>query len=275
MKLDYFAVNSRHWLLQQPPQRFVAKFGLLNRLFLHWPVTMELGPSGLTLLARENDCSVNFCHTARARRYSNGVGQFLDSLHGSYLLDRVPLRPSDWVLDCGANVGEVSLALLRREPSLNIVAVEPEALEADCADLNLYQGRPRTVRGVLWHEETTLKFYSAAATADSSTIEPPKYDSVREVPATTVDALLTLMQCQRLRLLKLEAEGAEPEILQGAMGSLERIDYIAADLGPERGVRQEETATPVINLLLAQGFEIVSMRFDRVVVLFRNRRATD
>jgi FkbM family methyltransferase len=275
MKLDYFAVNSRHWLLQQPPQRFVAKFGLLNRLFLHWPVTMELGPSGLTLLARENDCSVNFCHTARARRYSNGVGQFLDSLHGSYLLDRVPLRPSDWVLDCGANVGEVSLALLRREPSLNIVAVEPEALEADCADLNLYQGRPRTVRGVLWHEETTLKFYSAAATADSSTIEPPKYDSVREVPATTVDALLTRMQCQRLRLLKLEAEGAEPEILQGAMGSLERIDYIAADLGPERGVRQEETATPVINLLLAQGFEIVSMRFDRVVVLFRNRRATD
>jgi len=275
MKLDYFAVNSRHWLLQQPPQRFVAKFGLLNRLFLHWPVTMELGPSGLTLLARENDCSVNFCHTARARRYSNGVGQFLDSLHGSYLLDRVPLRPSDWVLDCGANVGEVSLALLRREPSLNIVAVEPEALEADCADLNLYQGRPRTVRGVLWHEETTLKFYSAAATADSSTIEPPKYDAVREVPATTVDALLTRMQCQRLRLLKLEAEGAEPEILQGAMGSLERIDYIAADLGPERGVRQEETATPVINLLLAQGFEIVSMRFDRVVVLFRNRRATD
>lgn len=275
MKLDYFAVNSRHWLLQQPPQRFVAKFGLLNRLFLHWPVTMELGPSGLTLLARENDCSVNFCHTARARRYSNGVGQFLDSLHGSYLLDRVPLRPSDWVLDCGANVGEVSLALLRREPSLNIVAVEPEALEADCADLNLYQGRPRTVRGVLWHEETTLKFYSAAASADSSTIEPPKYDSVREVPATTVDALLTRMQCQRLRLLKLEAEGAEPEILQGAMGSLERIDYIAADLGPERGVRQEETATPVINLLLAQGFEIVSMRFDRVVVLFRNRRATD
>jgi FkbM family methyltransferase len=275
MKLDYFAVNSRHWLLQQPPQRFVAKFGLLNRLFLHWPVTMELGPSGLTLLARENDCSVNFCHTARARRYSNGVGQFLDSLHGSYLLDRVPLRPSDWVLDCGANVGEVSLALLRREPSLNIVAVEPEALEADCADLNLYQGRPRTVRGVLWHEETTLKFYSAAATADSSTIEPPKYDAVREVPATTVDALLTRMQCQRLRLLKLEAEGAEPEILQGAMGSLERIDYIAADLGPERGVRQEETATPVINLLLARGFEIVSMRFDRVVVLFRNRRAID
>jgi FkbM family methyltransferase len=275
MKLDYFAVNSRHWLLQQPPQRFVAKFGLLNRLFLHWPVTMELGPSGLTLLARENDCSVNFCHTARARRYSNGVGQFLDSLHGSYLLDRVPLRPSDWVLDCGANVGEVSLALLRREPSLNIVAVEPEALEADCADLNLYQGRPRTVRGVLWHEETTLKFYSAAATADSSTIEPPKYDSVREISATTVDALLNRMQCQRLRLLKLEAEGAEPEILQGAMGSLERIDYIAADLGPERGVRQEETATPVINLLLAQGFEIVSMRFDRVVVLFRNRRAID
>ncbi|MBX9716905.1 MAG: FkbM family methyltransferase [Burkholderiaceae bacterium] len=275
MKPTYFAVKARRWLSQQTPKTFVAKFGLLNRFFLQWPVSMELGSSGLTLLAREGGCSVNFCHTGRARRYSKGVGNCLDGLHRSYLLDRVPLRPSDWVLDCGANIGEVSLSLLRREPSLNIVAVEPETLEADCADLNLYEGRPKTVRGVLWHEETTLKFYSAAATADSSTIEPPKYDSVREVPATTVDALLTRMQCQRLRLLKLEAEGAEPEILRGAMGSLERIDYIAADLGPERGVRQEETATPVINLLLARGFEIVGMRFDRVVVLFRNRHATD
>jgi len=151
------------------------------------------------------------------------------------MLDRVPLRAGDWVLDCGANVGEVSFALLQREPSLNIIAVEPEAAEADCADKNIYRGEKETVRMVLWHEEATLLFYSASATADSSVIEPPTFAGVREVSATTIDALLMRQGCERLRLLKLEAEGAEPEILQGAEASISRIDYIAADLGPERG----------------------------------------
>lgn len=275
MKLDYLSVNARHWLLGQPPAGFAANFRTLNRLFLHWPISIELGPTGSTLLAREQALDVHFCHPMRARRYSRGIGRMLDSLHGAYLLEQVKLRRGDWVLDCGANVGEVSLALLRREPTLNIIAVEPEAPEADCADLNLFQGKPMTVRGVLWNEETTLKFYSASATADSSVIEPPSFSAVKEVPATTIDALLARRQSPRLRLLKLEAEGAEPEILQGALGSLAKIDYIAADLGPERGVKQEETATPVINMLLGHGFDLVGMRFDRVVALFRNRGASD
>jgi hypothetical protein len=79
---------------------------------------------------------------------------------------------------------------------------------------------------------------------------------------------------ERIRLLKLEAEGAEPEILVGAESVLSRIDYIAADLGPERGLKQEQTATPVINFLLARGFELIDMKFDRVTCLFRNHRVT-
>ena len=275
MKLDYLAVNARYWLSRQSPIGFAANFRTLNRLFLRWPISIELGPSGSTLLARESALGVHFCHPVRAQRYSRGVDRFLDSLHSAYLLQQVPLRPSDWVLDCGANIGEVSMALLRREPTLKIIAVEPEPPEADCADLNLFQGRPMTVRSALWNEEKTLTFYSASATADSSAIEPPNFKEEKQVPATTIDALLARMHCPRLRLLKLEAEGAEPEILQGALASLARIDYIAADLGPERGLNQDETATPVINMLLGCGFDLVGMRFDRVVALFRNRSASD
>lgn len=275
MKLDYLTVNARHWLLRQPLTRFADYYPSVNRLFLHWPVDIELSPDGASLVACEVGTRLHFCHPGRARRYSRGIAAHLDALHVSYLLHEVPLRPGDWVLDCGANVGEVSMALLRRQPTLNVIAVEPESREADCADLNLFQGRPSTVRGVLWNEERVLNFYSAAMTADSSAIEPPNYTEVRQVPATTIDALLARSACSRLRLLKLEAEGAEPEILQGALGTLDKIDYITADLGPERGVTQQETATPAINLLLSRGFELMAMRFDRVIALFRNRSATD
>ncbi len=72
------------------------------------------------------------------------------------------------------------------------------------------------------------------------------YDSVREVQATTLDRVLDEAGVDPVQLLKLEAEGAEPEVLAGASAHLSRIDYIAADLGPERGVSQEAMAPAVI-----------------------------
>jgi hypothetical protein len=40
-------------------------------------------------------------------------------------------------------------------------------------------------------------------------------------------------------------------------------------------MKQDQTATPVINFLLARGFALVDMRFDRVTCLFRNIKARD
>ena len=275
MRSDYLAVNARHWLLKQEPERFARHYRRLNRLFLDWPIDIKLDSDGRCLVAADSQLEVRFCHVPRARRYSEGIRTMLDRLLAAYMLERVPLRPGDCVLDCGANVGEVSLGLLQRVPNLNIIAVEPESAEADCVDKNIYRGEQRTLRKVLWREETTLRFYSASATADSSVIEPPAFADVREVSATTIDALLAKSGSHRLRLLKLEAEGAEPEILRGGEASLHRIDFIAADLGPERGVSQEETATPVINFLLSRGFEVVGVHFDRNSFLFKNRTVSD
>ena len=44
-----------------------------------------------------------------------------------------------------------------------------------------------------------------------------------------------------IKLLKLEAEGAEPEILLGGLDKIHLIDYICADVGPERGLSYETT----------------------------------
>ena len=75
-----------------------------------------------------------------------------------------------------------------------------------------------------------------------------------------------------MRLLKLEAEGAEPEVLQGALGLLSLVDYISADLGPERGKAEISTLEEVSNLLEEQGFERLRVEGERVIALFRNHR---
>ena len=74
-----------------------------------------------------------------------------------------------------------------------------------------------------------------------------------------------------IKCLKLEAEGAEPEILEGLAEKINMIQFISADLGFERGVKCESTLLPVTNYLLSRNFEIVSLNYDRVSVLFRNK----
>lgn len=271
--IDFISKNIRHWLLHQPVPAFARNFDRMNRLFWKYPVQVSIAPAHGTLVAQDRTMQIHFAHPERVMRYARqGIRPFLERLAAAYMVDAVPLARDDWVIDCGANVGELSMALLGREPGLKVVAVEPEAREADCTDANIYQGQPRTLRKVLWHEETTLRFFSAPATADSSVFEPPVPHVVREVMATTLDALVSSISAPRIRILKLEAEGAEPEILRGAESALAKIDYITADLGPERGMSQEQTATPVINFLLARGFDLVDMKFDRVVCLFKNRQ---
>lgn len=50
------------------------------------------------------------------------------------------------------------------------------------------------------------------------------------------------------------------------------IEYISADIGPKRGLKQESTIVFVCNHLLAQGFELVSVYAKRQVLLFNNQR---
>lgn len=74
-----------------------------------------------------------------------------------------------------------------------------------------------------------------------------------------------------IKFLKLEAEGAEPEILIGAVNSPPHIEYIAADLGPERGLSQENTVVAVCNYLFTRNFELLNVYPRRQVYLFRNK----
>ena len=75
---------------------------------------------------------------------------------------------------------------------------------------------------------------------------------------------------ERIRLLKLEAEGAEPEILLGAGAVLSSIDYVPVDCSPERGLSQESTMIPVLEILQEKRFKAIDFGFPRGIILFKN-----
>lgn len=253
---------------------FARSFMRANALRWRLPVDLKYLPDldgyAVEDAGASNPTRIVFARKERIWVYAKGVESRLDRLAQIYGLASCPLVPGDMVIDCGANVGEFS-AIVTRRHGCRVIAVEPEASEARCIQHNA-PGVIEVVNAALWKEPGELKFYSKNRSADSSLFETRDYDHVTTVKAVTLDDLLARHGVQRLKLLKLEAEGAEPEILLGARESLQRIEYITADLGPERGLSEESTAPPVCNLLFEAGFEIVSLYPKRLVFVFRNRR---
>ena len=191
----------------------------------------------------------------RHRRSKRGVVEGATDLARVYFLERAEIAGPGLLIDCGANIGE--LGIWARAKGLDYLAFEPEEREARCADLNAYDGAARTRRQALWHENGTLTFYRKAGNADSSLIAIAAPDETVEVDAVRLDSILDPAALKGCVILKVEAEGAEPEVLEGASGLLERIDWITVDCGYERGEEQRHTFCETNRFLTANGFEVV------------------
>ncbi|MBN1912403.1 MAG: FkbM family methyltransferase [Pirellulales bacterium] len=209
----------------------------------------------------------------RFKRYDKGIARWIGHLAGTYCLNEVPLAPGDKIIDCGANVGEIGIWAKQFQAEYH--PFEPEEKEADCCDLNNFSGERRTVRKALWHEETELRFFSKPDTADSTAIEAGGYKTIKIIQATTLAHYIRSLGSPRFRLLKVEAEGAEPEVLQGAEGVLHLIDYIAVDCGRERGKERKSTFCEVNEILRRHNFEVINADMKRLAFLYRRRDLLD
>lgn len=232
---------------------------------------MQAAERGAYRVVDGDDVAISLSQRARHIRYKHGVLARVAALAGQYRLGELPVEAGGVMIDCGANVGEIGL--WARGRGLDYHAFEPEEAEATCCDLNNYGGERRTNRLGLWNETGELKLYSKAGTADSSLIPIEDYDSVFTVPTTTLDDYVRDHGIERIEVLKVEAEGAEPEVLHGAERSLDRTRYVAVDCGRERGVEKQDTVRDVCNLLFPRGFRMIDSDLERLTFLFEKTAA--
>jgi FkbM family methyltransferase len=245
--------------------KFCRLFNLRARL-LGIDARIQLLPDEKVLLATSGGYELRFRHEAQAYyACKRGIRRRLELLGETYFLPLIAFEPGDRVVDCGANVGELRYWFLEQKIPVEYVGIEPSPLEYRCLEENVAPAETFNIG--LWDADGELDFYVSSQMADSSLIEPPSYDEIIKVPTRRLDGLLTE---QPIKLLKLEAEGAEPEAIAGCEGLLDRIEYIAADLGFERGVAETSTLGAVTNFLVPRGFEIVANGRKRLTVLYRN-----
>jgi FkbM family methyltransferase len=220
----------------------------------------------------------HFFHMSeRLHNYAIGVQKKGQRLAESYGIEGLEFKPDDVILDVGANSGDSLIYFRNLGIPLSIYCFEPDprALESLKANAASWADCVEVVPHPLGETEGSITLYISTLGGDSSLSRPPTYEDELVVESFTLDGWFERERVKRkigkpIKLIKLEAEGFEPEILQGGLSILGQVEYIAADLGWERGQNQDCTIPQVVNLLLANQFRLKSVSRDGVHFLFEN-----
>lgn len=218
----------------------------------------------------ERSARVMVSDEKRLELYREGLKHRREWILSDYRLPNDLIGPGDVVMDVGANIGEIGLWAESR--GAEYIAFEPDPRAFAALKQNVKSGRVYPV--ALSDKATTADFYLDTARADSSLFMPQDSNECIKVDVVPLDEFLTRNEpIERIKLLKVEAEGLEPEILRGAQRTLKTVDYLAVDAGPERG--GDNTVPGVFEELDGLGFKVIDCYLRRGTFLFRRTRGGD
>lgn len=234
-------------------------------------VTLRNYENNLFEYTDNKDSRVSSHRIRGLRLYLKGFQSRDLQLQEKYGLDQISFEPGDVIIDCGANYGDVFFALRRVAQDFKYYAVEPDpnalqALSNNVGDMGL------TFGFALGNKDSdAIDFYLSDISGDSSLYAPDLIQGVISVPINTLSSFMSEHRLDLVRLLKIEAEGCEMEVLEGAETILRKVNYIAVDGSAERGGR--ETLSDLASYLQSNGF-VLRYKSERYVsALFENRMA--
>ena len=159
----------------------------------------------------------------------------------SYDLDSIPFEAGDVVLDIGAHVGVVSIYLAKRHPEIEIIAFEP-----------VTENYLQLLKNRVANQVTNVSAHNQAVTGDgrqvclggdfhentggisilkarTGTSDASADGYVRTSASMRLKAIFDEYGLERVKLLKIDCEGAEYEIFRAEPELLSRVDYLRGE----------------------------------------------
>lgn len=203
--------------------------------------------------------------------YSNGIKERGNSLAKEYMIDSLTFKKGDYIFDIGANAGDFRLFFNNINAEINYYGFDPGLVEYNSLKRNIKDGN--FFNFALGDSDTNQTFFYKPEFGDSSLVEMLDYEYKYQVEVKKFQTFLNENDLKniKIKLIKVEAEGFEPEIIYGFGDYLKNVEYISADLGFERGINQDTTAPQVLEFLILNNFEIIKINKDRFCFLLKNK----
>lgn len=216
------------------------------------------------IIDKDGRSSIHVPFLRRYAMYCGSVKSRIDYMRKRYVFKESELDGA-LVLDIGAHVGEFAMSVAPFAKKVICFEPDPVALKALKKNVASYPNvEVFNVALSNKDEETTL--YIATAKADTSLFEPETYKYKINTSAFRLDAFLAPEISEQFSsvYLKMDAEGFEPEVLDGAVFWLQRLAGASIDVAPERA--GQSTYQDVLKRLQAAGLHEVVTTTDGVLV---------
>lgn len=240
-----------HRLLKLPAFRGKSRLENAIRELLHDPVTVL--PDGLKLALDPNEWLQ--IELAQSGQLEPLTTQLIVGL----------LNCGDTFLDVGSHVGYLALTAARKVgPTGRVIAIDPQPYNCDRLMTNA------ALNGV---EEIVKLYVAAVAGYDGDvtlnnqgardkarlTLALAGVNDTRQrfvVPVKRLDTIAELEGLKAIRLLKIDVEGLELDVLRGASGTLPRVENIVLEVLPDAELK---TTSKLVKLLTEAGFTLHSV----------------
>lgn len=184
---------------------------------------------------------------------------------------RTPL-PHDYatVIDIGANRGQFALLASRRFPRAHIVCVEPLPVpRATLERVFTDRARVDVIGAAVAAAAGESRMFVSRADDSSSLLAPtdlqlttfPETEVVEQVGVRTerLDVLLDREQLHRPALLKIDVQGGELGVLEGATGLLDTVDTILVECSFMELYAGQPLADEIVRFLHERGFRLANI----------------
>jgi FkbM family methyltransferase len=144
---------------------------------------------------------------------------------------------SPTVIDCGANIGLFSLAMLAAQPNAIVHSLEPGARTFQILKHNAGTNpapRWHVYALALWKIPGPLRFGATVASTSSRIYDLAPEGEVEVVQAITLSEFTAQYTPREITLLKLDIEGAEEAVLVESESVLERVANLVIEIHPPR-----------------------------------------
>ena len=213
-----------------------------------------------------------FNYLNRLYFYSRGLKHRYQSLLIEYSLNnlfQLKINKNDLIIDCGANIGEFSKGIFKFLNNKNIICFEPDPDEFVIMEKNCCFSNLKHQKLGLSNVDGVSTFYLNNITGDSSIISDGGSTNKMSIQTVRLDNFINKNYKNKIiGILKVEAEGFEPEVLEGCENIFHKIKYITVDCGPERNGLT--TFKEINDNLVKNNFSLINFNSTRMTLLYSN-----